>query len=658
MKKLLLLSILFIHAYISNAQFALNWINGITGTGTFYMNDMDVDANGNIYIIGQLNGTVDFDPGPGISNRTSVGNMDPVFARYTSTGTLVWANHIASNFSGWGMVNFRLKIGFGSVYVAGTFIGTADFDPGPGVANLVGVGNLAPFFGRYDLNGNYIWARTLGTNNNDHSCAIDVDGAGNCYVGFVCGGGGEDLDPGPGVVPFVCNGNTGTVAKFDALGNYVWGFSLPPTVGGWQPIRDVIVDNAANVYVSGIFSSGTIDLDPSAGTANITNGGGYDSYVVRYSTTGVYSWHGTYRGTSDDVVNDLQIDPLTNTLIASGHYNSASLDIDFSAGTSNLTSAAGYNGFVAKYSLVGAFSFGFKLEGNGTDVVLMTKTDACSDLIVGGYFDSPNLDINPGAGVVTVATSGSNDIFLTKFNATGTFLYGSRAGSAGSDVLTSIAYNSNSNSGQIAGYFANTVDFDFQAGVSNLTSASSVNGFMGNYTIPCSALPVELVYFDGEKNENAALLKWETSAEINNDYFIIEKSSDLVHWEQIGTVDGAGNSNSLLAYTFTDYRPYIGSNYYRLTQIDFDGTTKTYDAIELNFEGGSLFFPNPANEYIQLNMNEISTNATVTIQDLNGKTILTEKAKTYIYLSNFSKGVYILKIEDINYLKTDKIIIE
>jgi hypothetical protein len=85
------------------------------------------------------------------------------------------------------------------------------------------------------------------------------------------------------------------------------------------------------------------------------------------------------------------------------------------------------------------------------------------------------------------------------------------------------------------------------------------------------ALPVELVYFTAEASDETTVLTWQTASERNNDYFSIQKSSDGLDFMEIGQVLGNGTSLETNAYTFTDERPVVGLNYYRLKQVDFDG---------------------------------------------------------------------------------------
>lgn len=100
-------------------------------------------------------------------------------------------------------------------------------------------------------------------------------------------------------------------------------------------------------------------------------------------------------------------------------------------------------------------------------------------------------------------------------------------------------------------------------------------------------LPIELVSFTAVQNNQSVDLEWISASEINNDYYTLERSNDGVAWELIATLTGAGNSNELLTYNYTDYQPYEGVSYYRLTQTDYDGRYETFAPIGVNFVSGN-----------------------------------------------------------------------
>jgi hypothetical protein len=116
----------------------------------------------------------------------------------------------------------------------------------------------------------------------------------------------------------------------------------------------------------------------------------------------------------------------------------------------------------------------------------------------------------------------------------------------------------------------------------------------------CNAfvLPVSLIYFNARVNDNNVLIEWQTASEKFNDYFTVERSSDGNIFNPIAIIDGAGNSNDLLNYTYIDQWPLPKISYYRLKQTDFNGdfTYSKVVAVRMNIEGLFAIYPNPARQ--------------------------------------------------------------
>ena len=200
------------------------------------------DAAGNSYVTGGYEGTVDFDPGPGVYNLTSADSYDVFAAKYTSTGALVWARSMGGGSSDRGMA---LAVGAdGSVCIAGTYhapssgftaIGlssdlAADFDPGPGAFYLPSAGTSDQFLCKLDADGNFVWAsRCTGV----QDVAVASDGS----VLVASNSGVSKLDSAgttvwsiEGTACHIAVGANGDIfaatatgiSKLDSLGNVVW----------------------------------------------------------------------------------------------------------------------------------------------------------------------------------------------------------------------------------------------------------------------------------------------------------------------------------------------------------------------------------------------------------------------------------------------------
>jgi hypothetical protein len=142
-----------------------------------------------------------------------------------------------------------------------------------------------------------------------------------------------------------------------------------------------------------------------------------------------------------------------------------------------------------------------------------------------------------------------------------------------------------------------------------------------------AVLPIELLTFDARQQGQTALLTWRTASEQDNDYMAVERSADGRAWAEIGRVTGAGTTAIPQDYRFVDERPLPRLNYYRLRQVDFDGTYEYHRTVALDFrvEGGGLWqiFPSLAGEMIQVRLAAPSSQeARVAVVNLQGQVLL------------------------------------
>ncbi|MDD5571855.1 MAG: T9SS type A sorting domain-containing protein [Bacteroidales bacterium] len=130
----------------------------------------------------------------------------------------------------------------------------------------------------------------------------------------------------------------------------------------------------------------------------------------------------------------------------------------------------------------------------------------------------------------------------------------------------------------------------------------SLNGFA--LTINSGPMPIDLLYLNAQCGQDSGVVvKWASATEINNDYYTLYKSNDGVNWVVAGKVKGAGNSNNVLYYEFTDEKAMLHDTYYKLKQTDFDGKSEEFKIIiiycKYNHKKITLY-PNPAKDIINL----------------------------------------------------------
>jgi len=167
-------------------------------------------------------------------------------------------------------------------------------------------------------------------------------------------------------------------------------------------------------------------------------------------------------------------------------------------------------------------------------------------------------------------------------------------------------------------------------------------------------LPIELSSFNLKNGEKSILLNWETKSELNNDYFIILRSENGINFDEIGEVSGMGNSSSTVNYQFSDDRPLIGTAYYKLQQVDFDGEISFSQVLRTNFTLRNTFslYPNPTNSDINLLLSvDVNTTIYIEVFDVLGKLVLVKnqvvlKGTNSVPLDTemFNEGIYFCKV--------------
>lgn len=183
-----------------------------------------------------------------------------------------------------------------------------------------------------------------------------------------------------------------------------------------------------------------------------------------------------------------------------------------------------------------------------------------------------------------------------------------------------------------------------------------------------SPTPVEIISLGANCNNEMVILSWTTVSEINNDYFIVEKSCDARQFYTVGRVDGAGNSNSIVNYIFKDLEQTCYDSFYRLKQVDFNGVFKYSEIITINCYVNSepiiSVFPNPFDgRNININTNTIIENVKIEIYDATGRTMyktIINQIDDNSHLTLYNKlkpGVYTIKLFFSNYISRHFVIL-
>lgn len=171
-----------------------------------------------------------------------------------------------------------------------------------------------------------------------------------------------------------------------------------------------------------------------------------------------------------------------------------------------------------------------------------------------------------------------------------------------------------------------------------------------------AVLPIELLSFSAEAQEQTVKLSWITASELNNNYFTIERTLDGMQFEPIITVNASGNSSTEQHYTAIDHNPFTGTNYYRLKQTDFDGgyTYSDIRAVNINAEGGfGIGLLSTGNSSIAVHV-QSETSGTVNLElfDALGKllysTAVYMESSTIVTIpaGELANGIYVVRVDN------------
>ena len=464
---------------IGNFCFSQNyqWAKSIGSQYSDVSYSLAIDDTSNVYITGKFFETADFDPGLGTAYLTSAGSSDIFFAKYNSTGDYFWAKNIGGLNSD---NSYSIAVAnSGNIYITGGFSYTADFDPSIYSANLTAVSNYDIFFAKYNNNGDYIWAKSIGNNGNDNSFSVVVDSIENVYIigTFI---GTVDFDPSSSGTAYLNAGSTYSVffAKYDSMGNYIWAKNIV-SPNCCDEAESITIDNSGNIYIAGEFY-GTTDFDPSlTGTTYLTPVGSGDIFFAKYDNNGNYIWAKSIGNPIDDNCKNIKVDS-SGYVYITGCFRSI-VDFDPDTSTANLTSVGYYDIFFAKYDDNGSYVWAKNIGSVLDDMGNCIDIDNLGNVYITGRFQNI-ADFNPSlSGSTNLTSMGQNDIYFAKYDHNGNFMFAKSIGSINHEDSYSLSVDGYENI-YITGSFQDIADFDPGIGTANLTSVGSDDIFFAKYS--------------------------------------------------------------------------------------------------------------------------------------------------------------------------------
>lgn len=385
------------------------WAKQITGSFGTLTRSLCLDRDNNVYVTGTFQATVDFDPGPGIFNLTANGSADIFILKLTPDGDFVWVKQIGEASASTDTYSTTTD-SFGSVYFAGNYLGSVDFDPGPGTFILTSTPGVLRdgFVCKLDASGNFIWAAGIGGSQSDIALGISTDKLDNVYVTGSYST-TVDFDPGPAVYNLVSNGLEDMfILKLDAGGNFIWARSI----GGASSdaCYKAITDDAGNVYATGYFRS-TADFDPGPGVYNLTAAAGTAIFVMKLDDAGNFTWAKAMGGSNFNTWGmALALDRFDN-VYSTGFFVGP---VDFDPGPgSYILNAAAIDIFLSKLDSDGNYVWAKSVGGANTDQGLAIKVDRYQNIYNTGFF-SGTADFDLEAGTYNMTAIPVSDAFVLK----------------------------------------------------------------------------------------------------------------------------------------------------------------------------------------------------------------------------------------------------
>ena len=446
------------------------WAKAIGGEGSSMV--IDNGGSGDIYTTGGFTGTVDFDPGVGTFNLTAVGGVAGFISKLDSSGNFVWAKQISSINGGDAFGQSITIDASGSVYTTGSFRGAVDFNPGTGAFILSSSGGISwdIFISKLDSSGNFVLAKRMGGPETDGGSSIALDASGNIYttgsfqetVDFNPGSGTFNLTS-PGPTPFNESPPSDIfISKLDPTGNFVWAKQMGGSMNDY--VMSITIDHGGSgaVYTTGFFS-GTADFDPDTSVGNVFNLTGTGNFISKLDSSGNFVWAKRQGGGAFRTLRT------SGYSIATDHFGNVyatgtfvgTADFDPGADTFNLTSAGGLDIFISKLNSSGNFVWAKAISGTDNGGGWSLALDASGDVYTIGEFRG-TADFDPGSGVFNLTSTGGifSDIFISKLNGSGNFVWAKAVGGTGYDYGRSIAIDA-SGSVHVSGYFRSpSISFD------------------------------------------------------------------------------------------------------------------------------------------------------------------------------------------------------
>ncbi|MDB6110032.1 MAG: hypothetical protein JWR69_1782, partial [Pedosphaera sp.] len=411
---------------------SLGWATEAGGSDFDSANAIAVDTNGNSYVTGYFQSSTARFGTNTLTNSSTTGVYKDIFiTKLSLAGNVAWAKSAGGDLSDDAAEGIGVDAA-GNCYVTGSFYYIATF----GNISITNFGaGYAVFLAKYDTTGTLVWVRQSVGRFDGRGEAIAVAANGNSYItgeftGSIAFGG----------IKVTNAGNYDLfVARYDTFGNPVWATGAGGVLDDQG--RGIAVDASGNCYVTGACMS----TNAIFGSLALTNSGGADVFVAKYSSTGAAIWVRHGGGPSDSYGNGIAVDAAGNSFVTGG-FNSL---VQFGP-TALINNGSGGDIFVVKYDSAGNLLWAKQAGGNNDDQGLGIAVDAAGYGYAAGYFTGAALFAATG-----LTSLGVSDAFVTKYDPAGNLLWVKQVGGINGVRGLGIGADSSGN-GFLTGYSAAT----------------------------------------------------------------------------------------------------------------------------------------------------------------------------------------------------------
>lgn len=402
----------FIARYTSDGT--LVWVRQLRSTSSSELRDLDIDSDGNIYIVGYLLNTMfPNEEDLSISITSNVSNSSDIFtASFDADGNYRWAKQFGSFSVDTGRA---IAVGENNVYVTGVFSQTADLDPSDNSFEVIHPSSgQRMFVASYNkADGSFDWGFSIdGTGTFDLSYDLALDDQENLYLTGAMRG-TNDFDPGPDIFPLTGNGSNDDVflASYSSSGSFRWAWSTGSSSADYG---SSVHWASGSVYLTGIFRF-TVDFDPGAGVSSQSSNGNNDVFLAKYSDVdGAFEQALSFGGSGNDIAGAVCTNPSGDIFITGAINGSADLN---PLGDPQTLVSTGSDGFIASYTSA------FDLEwARLTESEVLSEGNALSwsadGLAVAGKYRGTT-DFNLGGSPFNLFSGNADRVFASRFTPEG-----------------------------------------------------------------------------------------------------------------------------------------------------------------------------------------------------------------------------------------------